>query len=367
MDDHVSQLRVDAESAVPLAAQLSQQLAVLIASGRLPEGSNLPPVRELANRLGINLHTVRAAYRQVESDGLVETRQGRRTTVLAYDRNRHASRAPNVPSFAIGVVMAAYSPFYAPLLDGIELAADDPSLVFLCNARDDPHRGLDYLDQLIARRVDGIIVVSPSFRKEDVGVGRLPPTVYADWPDAPGPSVNFDLEAAGFAATEHLLEHGHRRVGLISPPAEWSNVAPKYAGYRRALAAAEVLFDEHLVGTTRGFSPDDGASAARDLLAMSEPPSALFAASDTLAIGILNSLSDRGVRVPADIALASSDDIAMASMTYPALTTVRLPAYEMGAVARRMLDRLKSGRPLDEQAVTLPTELVVRSSCGCTS
>lgn len=355
-------LRVDSSSAIPLATQLGQQLTLLIASGRLAEGSTLPPVRELASQLGINLHTVRAAYRQVEEEGLLSSRQGRRTTVLAYDRNRHASQAPDVPSFAIGVVMAAYSPFYAPLLDGVEFAADDPSLILLCNARNDPRLGLDYLDQLIARRVDGIIVVSPSFGEDYQETGATP-VVYADWPDAPGPSVNFDLEQAGYAATRHLIDHGHERIGVVTPPTDWSNVAPKFAGFQRALSEAGIDPDPGLVGVASGFSWDDSAEALADLLA--DPPSAIFTMSDTLAIGVLRELSSRGMRVPKDVALTSSDDIAMASVTSPTLTTVRLPAYEMGAAARTMLDRIKAGQVLESSSVVLPTELVIRSSCGC--
>jgi len=358
-------LRVDSGSSIPLAAQLSHQLTLLIASGRLVEGSTLPPVRELAAQLGINLHTVRAAYRQVEEEGLVSSRQGRRTTVLAYDRNLHASLAPNVPSFAIGVVMAAYSPFYAPLLDGIEFASDDPSLILLCNARDDPRRGLDYLDQLIARRVDGIIVVSPSFREEYQEAGGAPPVVYADWPDAPGPSVNFDLEGAGYAATRHLVEHGHSRIGLVTPPTDWSNVAPKFEGFKRAQAEAGIEFDPGLVAMTDGFGWDDVPAVLPDLIDAPDPPTAMFTMGDTLAIGVLKELADRAVSVPGDLALTSSDDIAMASMTSPLLTTVRLPAYEMGAAARTMLDQIKSGVELDSQSIVLATELVIRSSCGC--
>ncbi|MGI9647851.1 MAG: substrate-binding domain-containing protein [Acidimicrobiia bacterium] len=358
-------LRVDSGSAIPLATQLGQQLTLLIASGRLAEGSTLPPVREMALQLGINLHTVRAAYRQVEEEGLVSSRQGRRTTVLSYDRNRHASQAPNVPSFAIGVVMAAYSPFYAPLLDGVEFASDDPSLILLCNARDDPRLGLEYLDQLIARRVDGIIVVSPAFREEYEEAGGAPPVVYADWPEAPGPSVNFDLEGAGYVATRHLIEHGHRRIGLVTPSTDWSNVAPKFAGFQRALAEADIEVDPGLVAVTGGFGWDDGPAALEELLADPDPPTAIFTMSDTLAIGVLKELSSRGMQVPEDVALTSSDDIAMASVTSPALTTVRLPAYEMGATARTMLDQIKAGQKLGSSSVVLPTELVIRASCGC--
>ena len=358
-------VRVDPDAGTPLGVQLSQQLTLLIASRQIPEGAFLPPVRELGARLGINLHTVRAAYAQLEEDGLASSRQGRRTTVLAYDRARHAGRGPQMPTFAIGVVLAAYSPFYAPLLDGIEFQSDDPSLIFYCNARDDPKLGLTYLDQLIARRVDGIIVVSAAMEGHQLGLEGAPAVVYADWPDAPGPRVNFDLENAGYAGTHHLIEHGHTRIAFVGPPTQWSNVAPKESGYRRALEHAGIEFDQHLVIETEGFDPGAVQPVIGQLLESSSPPSAVFTAGDTLAVGLIKEMTSRGIKVPDDVAIASSDDIAMASLVHPALTTVRLPAYDMGAAARRMLDQLKSEQIPEDDKIVLPTELVIRESCGC--
>lgn len=357
-------LSVDPNSSSPLALQLSQQLTLLIAAGWLREADVLPPVRELADQLGINLNTVRAAYKQMETDGLVTSRQGRRTSVLAYDRNKFAARAPKVPSFAIGVVLANYNPFYGPLLEGIEFASGDPSMTFLCNAHDDPQRELYYLDQLIARRVDGIIVVSPSFKTDQLSSAG-PPVVYVDWPDTNGPSVNFDLEGAGFAATEHLIGHGHRRIGVIGPPSDWSNVGPKLAGYQQALAEAGINYDSALVATTSNFQATEGEAAVQALFELDDPPTALFTAADTLALGTMAALASRGLAVPEDVALVSSDNISIAAVTNPPLTSVRLPARQAGAVARQMLDRLKAGDSLETESVLLSTELVIRDSCGC--
>ena len=112
-------VRVDPDAAVPLATQVSQQLAWLIASGKLRPGDQLPPTRQFSTQLGINLHTVRAAYSQLAADGLVTTHRGRLATVLGYDRTKAAIEAPDLPSFTVGVIIPGFSSFFAPILDGI--------------------------------------------------------------------------------------------------------------------------------------------------------------------------------------------------------------------------------------------------------
>lgn len=354
-------VRVNRQSPVPLTTQLAQQLTLLIAGGTLPPGGELPPVRDLAAVLGINLHTVRAAYRRLDEEGLIDMGRGRRTRVLAYD-GRRAPAGPGVPSYSVGVILPAYSPFYAPFIDGIEFGSDDPSLLFLCNVRDDPDRALIYMNQLVARSVDGIICASPFLSIES----HLPeqPVVFADWPDAPGPRVNFNHELSGYLATTHLIEHGHRRIGLVIPPPSWSNVAPRLAGYRRALANAGIEFASELVAESVGFEAEHATAPVQHLLGLPDVPSAVFAVSDTLAMGVLKELADNGRRIPEDVALVSADGLAASGLTSPPLTTVELPAYRLGAEARSMMEILKAGEQPPSTDVVLPVDLVVRESCG---
>lgn len=361
-------LRVDRADAVPLASQLRDQLTWLIVSGEIGEHERLPSVRKLGEQLGISLHTVRAAYRHLEGDGLVSTRQGRGTTVLPRERHRLGRRQPHVRSFTIGVIIPAYVAFYGSLLDGIEAAArDEPSLVFVCNFRDDPQTVRKYVSQLLALGVDGTIVISGPLPTEALGLDSEAggPIVFADWPTAPEPLVLFDLESAGFQAAEHLAEHDNERIGFITPPTVWSNVAPIYAGYERALKSAELVLDEGLVASIPDFGAESGYEGAARLVNRAQPPSAIFAASDTLAIGAMKAIKERGLRIPDDIALTGIDDIDMAAVVEPPLTTVSLPAYEMGSTAMRMLRRLIAGESLEETRVVLETNLVVRQSCGC--
>lgn len=354
-------LRVDRDAKIPLATQLTQQLTLLIADGRLPPGAELPPVRKLAETLGVNLHTVRAAYRQLDNRGLVSVSAGRRSRVIGYDGSTHMRRTQL--SYSIGVILPAYSPFYAPFIDGVEFGGD-PTLLFLCNVRDNPELALLYLNRLGARGVDGVIIASP-FSHDGFGL-RLKslPLVFVDWPSAPGPMVNFDHEGAGFMATRHVIEHSHERIGMVTPPVAWSNVAPRLAGYQRALEDAGLAFDPSLVAESVGFEADHASLPTRQLMELSKPPTAIFSVSDTLGLGVISELARQSARVPDDVAVVSADGIAMGALANPPLTTVKLPAYELGAEARSMLDRLKAGEELSSADVVLPVELVVRSSCG---
>jgi DNA-binding LacI/PurR family transcriptional regulator len=359
-------LRVDPDAPIPLATQLSQQLGWLIVSGALEIDERLPSARELATHLGIHLHTVRGAYQRLEADGLVTMRRGIGTTVKAYDRSRLAAAAPDLPSFTIGVIIPAYSTFYAPLLDGIEsAAADDPSLFLICNARAQPRLGLTYLDRLVGKGADGVIMVSTPLPPGTKPPDDLPPVVFADVPGAAGPAVEFDLHGAAAQATRHLIEHGHRHIGFITPPVKWHNVAPIAAGFNEALRSEGLSQDPGLVAMVSDFSRADGYEGASRLLDLSERPTAIVAVSDTMAIGGIQAVSARGLRLPDDVALVGIDDIDMAAVVTPALTTVALPAEDMGRRVMNMLRDLMAGRSLTEPRIVLETRLVTRRSCGC--
>ncbi len=359
-------LSVDSHSPIPLVAQLHSQVAWLIARGELTEGEHLPPIRGLAEMLGINFNTVRAAYKQLEADGLVATRRGRGTTVLGYERGRHVASKPTTRSFTIGVIIPTHLEFYAPFLNALDSASTDPSLLFICVAHQDQANGLRYLDQLVAKNVDGVIVAGAMVPPEiNAGINGLPPIVFADYPGAPGPSVLFDHEQGSALATAHLLEHGHRRIGFIAPPRQLPSAAPKYAGYERALTQAGVTIQADLIETATDFAVESGHRSALQLLTRNVPPTAIVAASDSLAIGTIRAARELAISIPDELALIGNDNIASASDTAPPLTTIVAPAAELGSRAIGMLEQLMAGEPLEHGSIVLDTHLVVRQSCGC--
>ncbi len=369
MEDRIvmalTSVRLDPHAHLPLAAQLSEQITWLIASGALADGERLPPVRDLARELGIHMHTVRAAYGMMESKGLVATRRGRGTQVLSYDRLIQPQRTPNLPTFSIGILIPGYNMFYLPFLRGIEEAAGARhSMLSVAHTRDDPRRTKQYLDQLTAKNVDGVILVACW----EPGSGKQPshvPVVYVDIPGAPGPSVLLDSERAALLTVSHLIEHGHKRIGLITAPIETSNVRQVHQGYRQALAANGLTYWPELLATVSDFSIQSGYQAARRLLALPEPPQAVFASADQLALGAMQGIRDSGLSVPQDIAVAGYNDIEVAGFVDPPLTTATAPAYQMGIEAMQLLGRLIDGEPPAQKTILLDTQLIIRRSCGC--
>jgi LacI family repressor for deo operon, udp, cdd, tsx, nupC, and nupG len=163
----------------------------------------------------------------------------------------------------------------------------------------------------------------------------------------------------------HLLEHGHRRVGMITYDAGVANVLPVTHGYSRAMREAGAAMNNSLVASVPGFDMRSGELGTQQLLALDEPPTAIFTIADTLALGALKALKESGRRVPEDMALASVDNIAVSELVEPGLTTVALPARQMGVEAMQMLQTLMDGKKLAVEQKVLPSELVIRQSCGC--
>jgi DNA-binding LacI/PurR family transcriptional regulator len=256
------------------------------------------------------------------------------------------------------------NPFYHAFLQGVEdITHPDRSLLFVCNTHDDPQEAGRYFAQLSAKGVDGIILASHETPAQAAGGAGLP-FISVDWPPSRGYSVLIDLESAGYQATLHLAQHGHRRIGLITYGGDSANVIPVNAGYRRALHTAGLPSDPALVARVDGFGMVQGAAGARQLLALPHPPSAIFAIADLLALGALRAIRAAGLRIPQDIALASFNDIPQAELADPPLTTVAAPVRQMGVEAMKMLQALIAGDPPTQRRVMLPTTLVVRESCG---
>ena len=185
-----------------------------------------------------------------------------------------------------------------------------------------------------------------------------------DWPGSSGYTVSVDLENAGYQATRHLLAHGHRRVGLITFALELPNVRPVNLGYQRALQEAEIASNPHWISAVHGFDTTAGAEGARRLLALEQPPTAIFAISDLLAIGAMCAVQQAGLQIPQEIAIAGFNDIPMAALVNPPLTTVAAPAYQMGQEAMKMLQSLIAGKRPAHKSIRLPTSLIIRQSCG---
>jgi LacI family repressor for deo operon, udp, cdd, tsx, nupC, and nupG len=363
-----AQLTVNPNKGYSLSMQLKMQLTWLIASAQLKPGDRLPTVRQMADHLSINLHTVRSAYHMLEAEGLLETRRGKGTHVLPFTPSQIIQSQPMQRSHCVGVIVPSWSnPFYHAFLQGVEeIAQEDQILLFLCITHDDPGAVIRIYAQLAAKRVDGILVVShePSDLSLQENWTNQIPCVTSDWPARTGYSVQLDLEGAGYQATRHLIEHGHRRLGLVTFRESVPNVQPDNNGYRRALQEAGIKVETDLITRAPDFTPASGEEAARQLLTLPQRPTAIFAIADMLALGVMQAIRSAGLHIPEEIALTSFNDIPFAGFVDPPLTTVAAPAVQMGQEAMRMLRNLIAGKRPAHKHVVLPTSLVVRQSCG---
>lgn len=361
-------LTVDPHRDLTLASQLKQQLTWLIANGQLRPGDRLPSVQAMAARLGINLHTVRSAYQKLEAEGLVESRPGRGTHVMEIDPRRLGQPGASVLSHTIGVILPSWTnPFYHAFLQGVEEISDqDGSLLFLCNTHDDPSEAWRDFVRLSARQVDGILVVSHDIyaylEGPDAAYQAGIPFVTVDWPGCPGYSLEIDLESAGYQATCHLLSLGRRRIGLITYAVDLPNTSPVNAGYQRALQEAGLEIDPNLIARVAGFDLPSGVEGARQLLSRAQPPDGIFAIADLLAISVIQVAKQAGLGIPADLAVAGFNDIPLAALVDPPLTSVAVPAVQLGREAMKMLKSLITGKRPARRRIVLPVSLAVRNS-----
>jgi DNA-binding LacI/PurR family transcriptional regulator len=176
--------------------------------------------------------------------------------------------------------------------------------------------------------------------------------------------VDVDNVSGARVAVEHLIQLGHRRIGTITGRLDMAAGQDRLNGYRQALQAHQIAAEDTLIAEG-DFAESSGMAGMRRLLKAS--PTAVFAASDTMAIGALRVLREVGVQVPQDVALVSFDGIPISGAVQPPLTTVRQPIERLGGMAVDVLVRLLEGPPLEAsptQRMILPAELVVRKSCG---
>ncbi len=356
-----------------LTSQLKRQLTWLIATGALKQGERLPAIRVMAGHLGIHYLTVRAAYRQLEAEGMIATRQGSGSRVLAYNPQRLARLAGETRTHTIGVLLPSLSnPFYQAVLEGIEEAAgEEGALVFVGSTHDDPLVQARYFARMAVKDVDGILIVSQEadwLERDGFGeVEKRLPVVSLDCPGDRGEGVLIDLEGAGYLGTRHLIEHGHHRIGLVTYTARVDNVALIEKGCQRALDEAGLEMRSEWIARVGGFDIQAGEAGARRLLHGLDRPSAVFAITDLMAAGVLRIANLQGLRVPQDLALVGFNDIPLAGLLDPPLTTVRAPATELGCQGMRLLQRRINGELEPPEKILLPVSLVVRQSCGCTT
>ena len=270
----------------------------------------------------------------------------------------------------IGLVIPDITnPYYPDVSRGVEdVASEHGYAVIFCNTDRDATKSEHYVNALLQKQVDGLIIAGggTDFRRASERFAEHGTrAVFVGKSSLPWPSVRVPNEEAARTATGHLAELGHERIGFISGAPGLTTSRDRLAGYRRGVSDHSLQGGGALL-REGDFGEESGYRAATSLLRETPRPTAIFAANDRMAIGTLAAAADLGLAVPDELSVVGFDDIRFASYVRPALTTVSLPTYDIGAAAMRLLLELlsdKDGEPgVAAQTVHLPVRLVVRDS-----
>ena len=335
------------------------------------KGSTRVTIRDVARLAGVSAATVS----KVLNDGQYVSSTARERVLdavakLDYRPNAVARSLKAKRTLTIGLITDDLEGvFTASMMRGVERAANGEGFsVFLCNSYGRAERERADLKVLLDKQVDGIILMSGYRVRERNGpalsLNQLPVVyLYQYTQDLPVPCVLPDDYGGGKLATQHLIEQGRRRIGVISGPYHYEATHHRLDGYRDALTEAGIAFDSSLVRVGKWYE-SSGYRLAHELLALPEPPDALFCCSDSLAAGALDALLELGVNVPQDVAVVGFDNRHFAAHQQPPLTTVGLPLFEMGQLAGELLVATIRGEAPEPDVYKVPCSLVQRDSCG---
>lgn len=284
---------------------------------------------------------------------------------LGYEASLVARSLRNRRTNVIGVLVADFEPFSTEVLKGAADAIRNTGyelVAYSAGGRVDAHVGWErrYLSRLMGTLVDGAVLVTPTVTE----VQYDGPIVAVDPHSGRSsmPTVTADNLQGARLAVNHLLELGHRRIGMVTGRPDLVSAELRERGYREAHAAAGLSVDEALLAPG-AFEPEPARAAARALLDLPQRPTAIFAANDLSAIATLEAAAELGISVPRDLSVMGFDNIPESALADPPLTTVHQPMRQMGYEALTMLVTLIAGEhALDAAHVTLDTTLVVRHS-----
>ena len=320
----------------------------------------------IAREAGVSVPTVSKVLNG-RSDVAPETRQRVEELLRKHNYVRRVSSSRRPVGLIDLVFNELDSPWAVEIIRGVEEVTDRVGMSAVVSAiHDDPGSARQWLERLAARRSDGVILVlSDLNRRQRAQLDALGiPFVVVDpvgQPDDDVPSVGATNWAGGLAATQHLVELGHRRVAVIGGPPNLLCSRARVDGYRAALEAAGLPVTPELV-RHGDFHHETGYAEAMALFRLPEPPTAVFAGSDQQAFGAYEAARECGLRVPDDVSIVGFDDLPVSRWVVPPLTTVRQPLSDMAAMAARMVLQLARGERPETLRVELATRLVIRES-----
>jgi LacI family transcriptional regulator len=293
-------------------------------------------------------------------------------TTLGYVPNRLARGLIQRRTGAFGVIVPdVANPFFTLIVRGVEQVAWRAGYhVMLCDTQGDLERERGYLEDMLAFRVEGVLIAPVSDRSRPhlrLLTRNNVPFVLIDRSITgfEGDLVQGDSVTGAQQLIEHLIELGHRRIGMITESSEVSTARDRLLGYQEALVRAGIEPDPRLVAESSTSDPDVAREATSQLLALADPPTAIFAVNNIAVVGVAEAAREHELEIPRDLAVVCFDDIEHVSRLYPFLTVMAQPAETYGTIATQLLlDRLGGRVAPRRRVVVLPADFIVRKSSG---
>ena len=328
-------------------------------------------IKDVATHAGVSVATVSAvlnANKYVSPELAQRVRAS--IEALGYERNSLAQSLKTQTSHTIGLIISdIMNPFFTHVVRGVEDVANQHNYsLILGNTDEDPHKEKNYIRLLESKRVDGLIMAAAagnhtylhSLPQQRLPLVSLDRSLFEWGID----SVLIDNVSGARKVVEHLIQLGHRHIGIITGISGITTTEERLSGYKQALAAHDIPLEPTLIAEANSRI-EGGTRATLQLLTQAAVrPTALFAMNGLLAIGVLQTLKELGLRCPEDIALVAFDDFAWSSVLRPCLTVVRQPTYEIGQKAAQLLFERLNKPNTSPQEVRLQTSLIIRESCG---
>jgi LacI family transcriptional regulator len=331
----------------------------------------MPTIHDVARLAGVAPITV---SRVINHSGYIsrETRERVETAIaeLGYVPNTLARSLRLKRTHTLALVLTDITnPFFTQVARGVEDVASDAGFtVIYCNTDESEDEEIKYLNVLLQKQVDGILMVPAQSSSKSVGLiqdqGSVVVVIDRRLVNVKADVVRCNSEDGAYQLVRHLQHLGHQRIMVISGPSGVSTAEDRVAGYRRAMEEAGLNTRVQLAELIwRGaFNQESGYKLTQQAMAANPPPTALFAANNFIAIGALKALRDANLNVPEDVSLVAFDDLP-GMLVEPFLTVAAQPAYEMGRQATELLlKRLENGKPEQWQEIVLPVDIIQRKS-----
>ncbi|WP_302762202.1 LacI family DNA-binding transcriptional regulator [Christensenella hongkongensis] len=336
------------------------------------DGKKRITIKDVAMKAGVTSAVVSRVFNKDKTLNIrEETRRAVDQAILElnYAPNSVARSLRMHSSNMIGVVIAdVMNPFFTEIVKGIQLAAREAGYgIVLCDTGDNPEEEKEYIRILQSQFVEGIILGSSYVEDDVVRVFEKSDIKYVmvnrASANASAPYVRTNDIGGMMDMVEHLVQMGHTKIAHLSGPLFVDTAIRRLEGYRKGLKKAGIEYNSGYVLETK-YDEESGYRACKELLKLEERPTAICAGNDMVAIGAMRAIKSEGLSIPEDISVAGYNDIWVAPLLAPSLTTMNTPLLEMGGITFRMLrDSIKGDLDVQKK-ITLEPELVVRESTG---